>query len=307
MHVIIGLLCSAAALVLMAAVAWMNYRFMARLGINEIDGQVLGIASVTVDVMLGLLGPLVMWGLATGRRLYAIGVVSIILAFATLSFVSALGFAAEGRDGAMSRRETDRLAVNTAKRRVDVLQASKERLGTQRPSAVIDVEITGLRSDRRWPETQQCISARQTTLSQWCAGVRRLSAEYASAKASEAMEEEIRMATSELLVARQASEHGLLDAQIDMIAGGTGWPEAKVRVGLLLLVAFVLQLGAGFGVALGLAPLHAYLEEKDRRRLTRPRPDGHLRSDNIALPTPEDAPRRTTADQRRRRDRKSVV
>jgi hypothetical protein len=104
-----------------------------------------------------------------------------------------------------------------------------------------------------------------------------LNTEQASAKEAERLEVEIRKATSELLSARQASGHGLLDAQINMIVEGTGWTEAKVRVGLLLLAAFVMQLGSGFGVALGVAPLQAYLEQRKSRRLGKPDPGGHLR------------------------------
>lgn len=276
MHVFIGLVCSAASLVLMGAVAWMNYRFMSRLGASEFDGQVLGIASVAVDVMLGLLGPLIMWGLANGRRLYVWGAVSVVSAFAILSFVSGLGFAAEGRDGAAAKRETQRLAVNAAHQRLESLQETRKRLGSPQPSTVIEAELVGLRADRRWVLSKQCTVMRQGELVQWCQGVHKLNTEQATAKEKQRLEIEISTATSELVAARQALGHGLLDAQIDMIVEGTGWGEAKVRVGLLLLAALVMQLGAGFGVALGLAPLQSYLEKKKSERLRKPNPGEHL-------------------------------
>jgi hypothetical protein len=276
MHVLIGLLCSAASLVLMAAVAWMNYRFMSRLGVSAFDGQVLGIASVSVDIMLGLLGPLIMWGLANARRLYVWSAVGVVSCFAVLSFASALGFAAEGRDGATAKRETTRIAVNATQEKLDRLQERRKRLGTPRQPAIVEAELAGLRADRRWMATRECSVVRSEQARQWCATAHRLRAELASANAAEQLEADIAAATSDLLAQRQASGHGLIDAQVDMIVEGTGWPEGKVRVGLLLLIAFVMQLGAGFGVALGLAPLQSYLEERKSQRLAKPTPGGHM-------------------------------
>jgi hypothetical protein len=106
--------------------------------------------------------------------------------------------------------------------------------------------------------------------------VHKLNAEQAASNEVDRLETEIRTATSALVSSRQASGHGLLDAQIDMIVDGTGLAEGKVRVALLFLVAFVMQLGAGFGVALGLAPLQVYLEEKKRAQLKKPTAGGHL-------------------------------
>jgi hypothetical protein len=275
-HVVIGLLCSVASLVLMGVVAWMNYRFTSRLGATELDGQVFGIGSVAVDVMLALLSPLIAWGLREGRRLYAWGGAGMVIAFAVLSFVSAIGFAAEGRDGAATKRETGRLAVKATQERLERLQATRKQLGAQRPPAVIEAELIGFRGDRRWSASKQCTVTRQPALGDWCRGAQKLLAEQVAAREAERLEMEMETATAELLAARQTSGHGLLDAQIDMIAEGTGLAEGKVRVALLFLVAFVMQLGAGFGVALGLVPLQAHVDHRKRAKLRKPTLGGHL-------------------------------
>jgi hypothetical protein len=90
------------------------------------------------------------------------------------------------------------------------------------------------------------------------------------------LDREIDTATRDLAAARERLGHGFLDAQIDIIVEGTGIPEPKVRLGLLFLVAFVMQLGAAFGVALGLAPLQTHLERRKQERFMKPAPGSHM-------------------------------
>jgi hypothetical protein len=63
---------------------------------------------------------------------------------------------------------------------------------------------------------------------------------------------------------------------VALIGEITGWPEAKLQVALALLAAFVMELGAGFGMTLGLAPLQARLRAKGEGPLMKPATGGHL-------------------------------
>jgi hypothetical protein len=276
LHVIIGLLCAVASIILMGVVAWMNYRFTSRLGTTELDGQIFGTGSVAVDVMLAMLSALIVWGVKEQRILYAFSAVGMVVCFAVLSFVSALGFAAEGRDGAAAKRETGRLAVKAAEQNLEDLRARKMRLGTPRSVSIVEAELEGLRADPRWTATKQCTTAMTKTLRQWCQAAQKVNVESAAASEAERLQPNIETATAELLAARQTQNPGFVDAQLEVFTEATGWAEAKVRFGLLFLVAFVMQLGAVFGIAMGLAPLQHYVEQKKHDRLKKPVPEGHI-------------------------------
>jgi hypothetical protein len=277
MAIFLGLLCSLASLVLMGGVALMNFRFMTRLGTSELDGLVLGVGSIAIDVMLALMGALVIWGFLNGRRLYAWGLIGIGAIFAALSFASALGFAAEGRDGMIAGRQTERLAVEAAERRLAGLQAARTQLGTLTAASVVEVRVNALRADQRWPMTRQCTVARQKEWADWCNEAHKAMADLAKAKAAERLDAEIPSATTELLSLRRKTGRSLVDAQVALIVEMTGWSEAKVRVSLVLLAITALQMGAGFGLGIGLAPLLVFLEERRRRRVSKPQFGEHLR------------------------------
>jgi hypothetical protein len=190
-------------MVLMAVVAWMNYRFTSRLGATEMDGQIFGIGSVAVDVMLALISPLMAWGLKEGRRFYASGAAGIVLLFGILSFNSALGFAAEGRDGAASKRETGRLAVRATQQKLEGLQGTRKGLGQPRPTLVVEAELNSMRADRRWAASRNCTAAKREDVGYWCQAAHKLVAEQAAAKESMRLDREIDTATRDLAAARE--------------------------------------------------------------------------------------------------------
>jgi hypothetical protein len=276
MAIFLGLLCAIASLLLTAVVALMNYRFMTRLGGSELDGQVLGTASVTIDVMLAVIGPLVVWGLLQRRRLYAWSLIGMAAIFALLSFVSALGFAAEGRDTMAAGRETERMAVDGAQQKLARLVAARNELGYARSLVVVEAAIEAQRGDRRWVMSRQCAAVRQKEMADWCTALHRLNEERARAGEADRLDAEIAAANSELLSLRAKSGSTILDSQVDLIAQLTGWPPDKVRAGIVLLVASAMQLGAGFGLAIGLAPVLVVLEERRRQRVSKPQFGEHL-------------------------------
>ena len=226
--------------------------------------------------MLALLGPLILWGFANRRRLYVSGGTAVVLSFAALSFVSALGFAAEGRDGVVAKRQTERLRIEAARRRLEGLEEARKLLGRTGRPAVIEAELAALRVDRRWMASKECAAPRGQELGAWCRRLSQHHVHLAAAKEAERLDGEIKAAAAELVDLREKSGHGVLDAQVAFIGEITGWPEAKLQVALALLAAFVMELGAGFGVTLGVAPLQARLRERREGELTKPAAGGHL-------------------------------
>jgi hypothetical protein len=280
----VGLLCSCASLVLIAAVAWMNYRFMAGLGASESDGLVLGMASLAVDSLFALLGPLVLWGRRHGLRYYAWAATVLAAACGALSFLSALGFAVDGRDRAQNRHETEHLAIEAAARRRQALQETRRGLGSPPPRRLADARVAGLEADPRWAASAGCTRSAVVALRGWCAAARRLLEEQATAQEAERLDGEIDAALSEWIALRRQTGRSLVDVQLSMLAEFSGWAENSVRLGLSTLAALVLIGGAGFGLALGLAPLEIYLEERRRRRLRKPSGEGHLAWSDVTGP-----------------------
>jgi hypothetical protein len=260
---------------------------------------------VSIDVMLALIGPLIVWGLWNRRRFYAWCLIGVAAVFAALSFVSAFGFAAEGRDAMVAGRETERLAVDAAERKYSRLQAARNELGKARPLTEVEAALERLQGDERWRISRQCTAARQKAMAEWCTGVHRLNEERARAREAERLDAEIARATAELLSARRSKGGGILDSQIELIAELTGWPATKVRVGIVLLAASAMQLGAGLGLTVGLAPLMSYLDERKRRRMEKPQFGEHLTWGDQSEPAARDvAPEEERASkpgQRKRR------
>lgn len=77
---VFGVLGCVTSLLLMAAVAWMNYRFFLRLAPDE--GQIPALGSIAVEILLACFSPLIGWGWAQQRRLFAMVVTAAVTLFA---------------------------------------------------------------------------------------------------------------------------------------------------------------------------------------------------------------------------------
>lgn len=291
MPIALGLVCSAASLTLMAVVAWMNYRFMSGLGSSPEDGQALAFGSVAVDVMLGVLAPLIHWS-ATGKRwLYATVGVVLAIGCAGLSLISAIGFAAEGRARAAAKGDTEKVKIEIAAGAVARLEKREQMLGAPRPKHVIEAAIADMESDRQWRTSKACTRT-QAGLSTWCAQARKLIAERQAAKELEEVGSALETARKHYVDLKEKAADVSSDAQISLMARMMGAADADVRTILVLLVGIVMEMGGGLGLAMGLAPWLAYREERRRSRLVKPDAGGHFAISATLDPRKADGARR---------------
>lgn len=243
-------LCLAAALALIAAHAWMNFSYLWSQGQNERDGLVLGVTSISIDVMKACLPPLIAIAMATGRPLFAaIGSVTF-LCFAAFTFSSALGFGADTRDGARAEREALNAALVLVERELTFAEKKLASIGEQRNAALINSKIAALSSSLR---AGRCAVAGARPISALCKELAALARERDVALQRDQVEALVVDLGGKALRLREKGAGRSVDGQVSVIQRLTGWDTGLVQDLKTLLLPTVMELGAGFGLFLALA------------------------------------------------------
>jgi hypothetical protein len=243
-----------AAALLMTAAGWMNWRFMTTLASGEADRLALGGASVGIDVMKAALAYLI--ALGWDRRQWGyVGIGSLTYALlAAVSLASSFGFAADNRDAVRSERGTLGARYQMAVVDLEEVEAKLKVAGTARPSAIIESEVLEFEREPRWLATKACTIIAGADSRAMCK------------RHAERKTESVRARAIELLEARRAA---LRDAILELTAQGAlrqadrqgkyaeamGLRAELLSSVLVLLLAAVLELGAGLGVYLALRPV----------------------------------------------------
>lgn len=250
MQALISMAGSAAALVLCAVSAAMNYLFLSSLGKTPLEGQVLGAASAAADVLKALLPFFIAWSWQE-RRLIAAASGSLAFAFfAGFSLLSAIGFAADNR-GTLVQERTD---LSSTYIRVHAMrehaELQRKALPAHRAGAIVTHEIERHRQDRRWASTKGCTDATEKLSRDYCAAYFSLRAELAAAQESERLAGEIKALDAELsrLSADGAGQDS--DPQVSLLSRITGQEKDAVRLTLIIAVALLVEIGASLGLFL---------------------------------------------------------
>lgn len=239
-----------AAIAMIAASATMNFLFMYSLGRSEIEGYILGVVSVAVDVMKALLAVFVVVAARRQARTFMLvgGVVFIL--FSIASFLSAIGFSAQNRASVAEAAAAKTNDVSDADLELKRLLAKILALPASRPVNVIEAEIRGAQLNARWTTSRQCSSASSSEQRSYCQSVVRLDAELAAAREAENLE----VQTSELrvrLIALRGKVHEVRgDSQTGMIARVFGLDANVLRLALAAFVALVVEVASGLGLYL---------------------------------------------------------
>ncbi len=252
---LIALLCGSGALALVAASMFMNFTFWSGQGTDVPTARVLGAVSIGIDVFKATLPLVIAWAWAARIRLgYLIGSLFFCgcLAF---SFFSALGFAASTHGAVTGGRE----AVSRHYAAIEQeLQESKDRLGrigTPRPSAVIEEALFKSKQDRRWSSSNECKEATVEVSRAFCKTVGDLRMELASAVEGDRLRERSNAlkAESDRLVGEGARLEQ--DQQAGLLARLSGLHLQNVQTMMVVLLATLVELGAAFGLFLAMLPL----------------------------------------------------
>lgn len=258
-----------AALVMCAVSAAMNYLFLSSLGKTPLEGQVLGAASAAADVLKAVLPFFIAWSWRARRFVAAVSGTFAFLFFATFSFLSAIGFAADNRGVLVDLR--DELANEYARVQRDQqsLEGQLGALPAHRPSAVVTEEIERHRQNRRWTATKACGNATEAESREFCGEYFRMRGELAAAKEAERLAGQIAALQSEssALKANDAGQDS--DPQVALLSRISGLGEEPVRLGLIVAVAVLVEIGASLG--LFLASGHRITSASSERAAAQPR------------------------------------
>ena len=278
MRHVLGIAGVTAAAVLLLVSAAMNWRFGYTLGKSEFESQLYGGASAAADCFKALLPFFIFAALRNRSYSQALGGALLFAVCFSYSLTSSLGFAALNRADITGLRV---LKVEThADLRAD-LERSREELKSlpaRRPVGTVAGEIEAFKQNGRWLSSAGCADATAVKSMRYCEGFFKLKAELAIAEQSDKLEGKISQLTNRVSELDSAAAAKATDPQSQMLASLTGRSTEEIQLGLTLLIALLVELGA----SLGFYTAFSYWRIFDVKGLPAPEP--------IRVPVPAFAP-----------------
>ena len=265
MRTTLSLLGVGVATVLLLVSAAMNWRYGFNLGKTELDGHIYGAASAAADGLKALLPFFILWAIGLRNFIHAIAGIMLWVVCSSYSLTSAVGFAALNREGTTSIRAVQ--AVNYSDLREE-LDRSREKLSwvpQHRSIEEVDADLAvimaqPIRGRRKGGRRRVLGTVGQLTddctksgfrAQRLCSEVLNLRKELAVARQADKLETriaEIKTQIGSLSRKEQGFARSSADPQALMLAKITGFEPAQVQLGLIILVAILVELGSGLGL-----------------------------------------------------------
>ncbi len=260
MRVLMSLFGVLAGIVLLVVSAAMNWRFGFSLGKTELDAQIYAAASAAADGLKALLPFFILWALRQKNLVQVTAGILLWCVCSAYSLTSSLGFAALNRADTVGAREAQ--AVQYSDLRAE-LKRAREKLSwvpQHRSMGEVDADLQSvlaqpIRKGRRTlgtvgEYTQNCsnVNFRSQRL---CNQVLNLRKELAVSRQAYNLETQIKDLKNKLDVmsaeTRAVATAGA-DPQAKMLSNLIGVDIQKVQIGLIILVALLVELGSGLGL-----------------------------------------------------------
>jgi hypothetical protein len=252
-----------AAGVLLAVSAAMNWRFGYSLGRTELDGQIYGAASAAADCMKALV-PFFFFA-AIRNRMWSQALASALVWVVVMAYslTSALGHAALNRSDSTGQRAAT--VQNYKDHRADLARA-KEQLSwipQHRPAQTVQSDIDAAKNERAWTWTSGCTDVSGAKGRGFCQKYHALTAEFASAEQSIALEARIADIEQKIGPSSGSAVVAEADPQAAVLAklAGILTPSIKVedvQTGLAVFVALLLEVGSAFGMYIAFSQWRLY-------------------------------------------------
>jgi hypothetical protein len=212
-----------------------------------LEGQFYGVLGAVADALKAILPLSISAAFAARARLRGLIGVVLFACFSAWSFVSEIGLYSLSRDTVTASASGTKEAYEQLKAERAKIATRLAALGTARPSATVLASISASRQDRRWTASGECKDATGAARA-FCADLDRLAGELAAAQEAERL-----MADDRNLAARMAGYDlkdvlRSADAQSEALARLIGAAPSKIRDGLAIMVAVLVELGSGFGL-----------------------------------------------------------
>jgi len=247
MRHVLGIAGVTAAAVLLLVSAAMNWRFGYTLGKSEFESQLYGGASAAADCFKALLPFFIFAALRNRSYSQALGGALLFAVCFSYSLTSSLGFAALNRADITGLRV---LKVEThADLRAD-LERSREALKVlpaHRPAGTVNGEIEAFKQNGRWLSSAGCADATAVKSMSYCEGFFKLKAELAIAEQADKLEAKVSQLSTSVGALDSEAAAKATDPQSQMLASLTGRSTEEIQLGLTLLIALLVELGASLG------------------------------------------------------------
>ena len=184
MQIVATILGATAGFVFIAASAAMNWMFMIAQGKTVLEGQVLGLVSIAIDVVKALMPFFIGAAWAHRQWLRTLLGASVFGLFFSFSLLSALGFVATNRGAVANSRAALSSQLESARKELGETEARLAALGMTKPEGEIDADIARLEQDRHWQSSKACAGTNPRARRQVCAQIFGLEAELARAQAA---------------------------------------------------------------------------------------------------------------------------
>ncbi len=285
MRHILGLFGIVAAGILLFVSGAMNWQFGAGLGTTVANSQILGFASAASDVMKALL-PFFIYAAFRQKswsQVAAGGVLwTICLAF---SLTSALGFSAMNRKDSAGVRQVQASTYADLRTGLARLRERQNWIPQHRPAATVAADMRGMEQNRRWRSTAGCTDATAAKSISFCQNYHRMSAEAAAGREAAKIETRIAAVMAQLAtVPRGVTAKTLADPQSHFLGKLLGQNETKVQMGLIVLMALLVEFGSALGFYVVFSQWNIY---GDRKLVPLARPRSRTReiaNDNRSAP-----------------------
>jgi len=252
-HSLTRLIGALAALVLLAVSAAMNYLFLSALGKTPVESQVLGAASASADLLKAVLPFLIVWAWRAGRYSVALPGLLVWIVFCVFSLLSAIGFAAGNRESITDARVSMVQRYEMVRSNLKAAEEERERLPKHRAVEIVAAAIDAHKQHRRWASTDSCKDATVPDSRSYCRDYFALGAELAAAQKGAGLAAKIEGLHAQAQGLREAGGDREPEPQVGLLARLFGLERDPVRLVLILLIAGLVELGAGLGLYLSMS------------------------------------------------------
>ena len=259
----LGVLGVAAAGVLLAVSAAMNWRFGYSLGMTEVDKQIYGAASAAADCFKALV-PFFMFA-ALKNRMWSQVIASAVLwvVVTVYSLTSALGHAALNRMNTNGQRTVEAASYKDLRNDLKRAQDQMSWIPQHRPVQTVAGEIETFKLQRQWVQTKSCSEVTGPLGRDFCGKFQALQSEIASAEQAGKYEGVISEINVKLANAKGTNAMADADPQAAVLAklASMVLPGVKtedVQTALAVFVAVLLEIGSGFGMYVAFSTWRLY-------------------------------------------------
>ncbi len=259
----LGVLGVAAAGVLLAVSAAMNWRFGYSLGVTEVDKQIYGAASAAADCFKALV-PFFLFA-ALKNRMWSQVIASSVLWFVVTvySLTSALGHAALNRMDTNGQRTVEADAYKSLASDRKRAQDQMSWIPQHRPVHTVSAEIESYKIQRQFVQTKDCSEVTGPVGRDFCSKYQGLLSEKASGEQAAKYEAAISVINLKLAGAKGANAMADADPQAAVLAKLAsmvlpGIKTEDVQTALAVFVAVLLEIGSGFGMYVAFSTWRLY-------------------------------------------------